>query len=125
MNPKILLILLGLSSALAGCANGFLPKAHRHAMQQGNMIERSDIERLQLGMNSEQVRYLLGNPVIANLASDNEWLYSFSAGKLVEPGEPQLLLVEFKNGLVVDINDDYNNTESLTEYHRNVESDFD
>lgn len=125
MKLKTTLATLLTATLLAGCANGLLPRAHRHAMQQGNMIDRSEIDQLQFGMTTEQVRYLLGNPVMENLANDDEWLYSFSAGKLVEPGEPQLLMVEFKNGLVVAIDDKYNNSESLEEYRANVESDFD
>lgn len=125
MKLKTTLATLLTATLLVGCANGLLPRAHRHAMQQGNMIDRSEIDQLQLGMTTEQVRYLLGNPVMENLANVDEWLYSFSAGKLVEPGEPQLLMVEFKNGLVVAIDDKYDNSESLEEYRANVESDFD
>ena len=125
MKLKTTLATLLIATFVAGCANGLLPRAHRHAMQQGNMIDRSEIDQLQFGMTAEQVRYLLGNPVMANLASDDEWLYSFTAGKLIEPGEPQLLMVAFKNGLVVAIDDKYNNDESLQEYRSNVESDFD
>jgi outer membrane protein assembly factor BamE len=125
MKIKTTLATLLIATFLAGCANGLLPRAHRHAMQQGNMIDRSEIDQLQFGMTAEQVRYLLGNPVMANLASDDEWLYSFTAGKLIEPGEPQLLMVEFKNGLVVAIDDKYDNDESLQEYRSNVDSDFD
>lgn len=125
MKLKTTLATLLIATLVAGCANGLLPRAHRHAMQQGNMIDRSEIDQLQFGMTAEQVRYLLGNPVMANLASDDEWLYSFTAGKLIEPGEPQLLMVAFKNGLVVAIDDKYNNDESLQEYRSNVESDFD
>lgn len=125
MKLKTTLATLLTATLLAGCANGLLPRAHRHAMQQGNMVDRSEIDQLKFGMTTEQVRYLLGNPVLANLADEDEWLYSFTAGKLVEPGEPQLLKVEFKNGLVVAIEDKYDNTESLEEYRANVESDFD
>ncbi len=114
-----------IAATLAGCANGFLPRAHRHAMQQGNLIERAAVDRLQVGMNTEQVKYLLGNPVIANLADDNQWLYSFSAGKLVEPGQPQLLLLTFENGLVKSIEDNYQTAASLEEYRENVATDFD
>ncbi len=125
MRLEFTLSALLVSSLIAGCANGFLPRAHRHAMQQGNLIERSEVDRLRVGMNTEQVQYLLGNPVIANLANTDQWLYSFSAGKLVEPGEPQLLLVQFKDGLVAAIDDNYQTQQSLDAYRENVASDFD
>lgn len=125
MTLKTSLTALVLASLLAGCANGFLPRAHRHAMQQGNLLERADIDRVQVGMSAEQVRYLLGSPVIANLAGDDQWLYTFSAGKLVEPGEPQLLAVSFANGRVVALDDQYKNEASLQAYRRDVASDFD
>lgn len=125
MQLKTALLLALALTSLAGCANGFLPSAHRHAMQQGNMIEPDDLDRLQVGMSVEQVRYLLGNPVITNLAHDNQWLYSFTAGKLVEPGEPQLLVVEFENGVVAAIDNQYRPEESLERYHNDVATDFD
>ncbi len=125
MNTKTTLATLLVTAIISGCANGFLPRAHRHAMQQGNMIERSSVDRLQVGMNTEQVRYLLGNPVISNIADQDQWLYTFSAGKLVEPGKPQLLLVQFKDGLVANIEDNYDTANSIDAYHANVASDFD
>lgn len=125
MRIKTSLITLLTAILLVGCANGFLPRAHRHAMQQGNLIERKEVDKLQIGMSTEQVRYLLGNPVIANLADEDQWLYSFSAGKLVEPGEPQLLMVGFYNGVVTSIEDNYQPEETLEVYRDNVASDFD
>jgi len=125
MTIKTSFVTLITAILLVGCANGFLPRAHRHAMQQGNLIERKEVDKLQVGMNEEQVRYLLGNPVIPNLADENQWLYSFSAGKLVEPGEPQLLMVSFYNGVVTAVEDNYQPEESLEVYRANVASDFD
>jgi|GEM_PF-1347376 len=113
------------AGALSGCANGFLPKAHRHAMQQGNMIERASIDKLENGMSTEQVRYLLGNPVIANVADAQTWLYTFAAGTIVEPSKPQLLAVKFANDVVTEIEDNYQPAGDLDAYRAQVNSDFD
>lgn len=62
-----LLAFLGLSS---GCSNVYVPgfvKVYEPDIQQGNIIEPEQIERLEEGMPRTQVRNLLGTPALTDL----------------------------------------------------------
>jgi outer membrane protein assembly factor BamE len=71
-------------SLLAGCASsGFtLPKipgieAHRMEIQQGNYVTQEMIAKLQPGMTRDQVRFVLGTPLVADAFHANRWDYMF------------------------------------------------
>ena len=46
-------------------------------IQQGNVVEHKQIEKLKPGISREQVRFLLGNPLVTNQFSDDQWFYYF------------------------------------------------
>ena len=114
-----------LAAILASCANGFLPAAHRHPLQQGNLITAEEIAQLRVGMSEEQVRYLLGSPITPNLSDDGQWLYTFTAGRLVEPGEASVLALHFESGRLHEIDNRYDIDSDLARYFENVVTDFD
>lgn len=71
-------------SLLAGCASsGFsLPKipgieAHRMEIQQGNYVTQEMIAKLQPGMTRDQVRFVLGTPLVADAFHEGRWDYMF------------------------------------------------
>jgi outer membrane protein assembly factor BamE len=55
---------------------GILP-IYRPDIQQGNFISREMIEQLKVGMTREQVRFLLGTPLVVDAFRDNRWDYPF------------------------------------------------
>lgn len=80
--PHALLIVA--VSLLAGCASsGFsLPKipgieAHRMEIQQGNYVTQEMIAKLQPGMTRDQVRFVLGTPLVADAFHADRWDYMF------------------------------------------------
>ena len=80
--PHALLIVA--VSLLAGCASsGFtLPKipgieAHRMEIQQGNYVTQEMIAKLQPGMTRDQVRFVLGTPLVADAFHEGRWDYMF------------------------------------------------
>jgi len=76
---------------------------HRVDVRQGNALDDDAVERLEVGMNPEQVRYLLGNPVIDDSYHTNRWDYVY----YYNPGEGRIthrkLTVFCENGQVVRI----------------------
>ncbi|MCI0749313.1 MAG: outer membrane protein assembly factor BamE [Nevskiales bacterium] len=60
-----------LSLTLAGCG-----LVYKLPTQQGNTIEQKELDRLKLGMNREQVRFLLGTPLAANPFRPERWDYA-------------------------------------------------
>lgn len=60
--------------------------AHELEIQQGNVVTQKKLARLEVGMESAQVRYLLGSPVIQDPFQPNRWDYVFTL-KSAEQGD--------------------------------------
>ncbi|MDW8468353.1 MAG: outer membrane protein assembly factor BamE [Burkholderiales bacterium] len=70
------------TAALAGCARAPLPvpeivKPYRITIQQGNYITREMVEQLKPGMTKEQVRFVLGTPLVTDIFHADRWDYVF------------------------------------------------
>ncbi|MBN2690084.1 MAG: outer membrane protein assembly factor BamE [Gammaproteobacteria bacterium] len=65
------LTLLFTTLFLGGC---FL-KPHVVDVQQGNIINKQQMQRLHVGMTKTQVRSILGNSILNDSLNDNVWNY--------------------------------------------------
>lgn len=69
---------------LAGCSdyNWRMPGVYRIPVQQGVVLEQSMINRLQPGMDKDEVRFIMGSPVITDPFHNNRWdyVYTFQGG---------------------------------------------
>ena len=76
-------------------------------VQQGNKLEPQDIESIKVGMTRNQVRFLLGTPVVEDLFRDDRWdyVYYYRAGRSNKP-ERRWLIVWFDGNLVREIETD-------------------
>ena len=66
-----LLFVLVLAMATAGC--GLL---YRQPIYQGNLLEKANVDQLQVGMDRRQVMVLLGTPSIADPFHHERWDYT-------------------------------------------------
>jgi outer membrane protein assembly factor BamE len=57
---------------------------HRIDIQQGNFLDKEDIDRISVGMTRVQVRALLGTPMVADPFQGTRWdyVYYFKRGRL-------------------------------------------
>jgi len=62
--------LLAAAALLGACV-------YRVDVQQGNLLEDSDIDAVQVGMTRSQVRFLLGTPVIQDTFHQDRWDYIY------------------------------------------------
>jgi len=46
-------------------------------MSQGNLIKQEDLDQVEIGMTKNQVRFLLGTPMIDDPFSRNRWDYIY------------------------------------------------
>lgn len=53
----------------------FLPGCYRIPINQGNRLEQTALDRLQIGMTREQVRYVMGTPVLQEPFDQSRWNY--------------------------------------------------
>ena len=71
--PRTLAAMLLATVCCAGC--GLL---YKQPIYQGNLIEQSAVEQLQVGMSRQQVQVLLGSPSIADPFHHDRWDYTAS-----------------------------------------------
>ena len=71
IHRSIPLTALVLSALLAGCTVFRLPTV------QGNVIEQKQVDQLQTGMTEEQVRQVLGGPLLQDTFDPNHWDYVY------------------------------------------------
>ncbi len=50
---------------------------YRMEIQQGNYISQEAVSQLKLGMTKEQVRFVLGTPLVADIFHENRWDYVY------------------------------------------------
>jgi outer membrane protein assembly factor BamE len=86
---------------------GKVLKPYRPDMVQGNFISKEQLERLKLGMDREEVKVILGTPLITSVMHPNRWDYVFAFKRgdtqLVEQRQVTLM---FEKDLLKKINAD-------------------
>jgi len=63
-------LLLACLVALAGCV-------YQANLSQGNLIKQEDLDQVEVGMTRNQVRFLLGTPMISDPFHDDRWDYVY------------------------------------------------
>jgi outer membrane protein assembly factor BamE len=87
--------------ALSGCG-----LVHKIDIQQGNLIEPEAVSKLELGMSTQKVRYLLGTPLIMDVFHRQRWDYVYSLQVGGEKREQQRLTLFFENDALVKADGD-------------------
>ena len=75
----MLTTVLGTCVAMSGCS---LFNVYKIDLPQGTPITQTQAQKLQVGMNQNQVLYLLGSPAIKDTLAPNRWdyIYDYQAG---------------------------------------------
>lgn len=98
------LVFLAACSGTPEIAGGLAP--YRIDVRQGNYVSQEMAARLKPGMSKDQVRFILGTPLVADIFHANRWdyVYRFQPGR----GEPQerRLVVFFEDGKLVRVGGD-------------------
>ncbi|MBL1142726.1 MAG: outer membrane protein assembly factor BamE [Proteobacteria bacterium] len=79
---KIVLVCISMIF-LAACTRSFdggynLPLLYKIDIQQGNVIEQDMLNKLRPGMDKNQVKFIMGTPVIVDPFHNERWEYIFS-----------------------------------------------
>lgn len=101
MRYSFLLISLIISTlALSSCG---LP--YRIDIDQGNIITADEVSRLQIGMSKEDVRLIVGDPLLNDVFHQERWDYVqyHQSGKTREK-QKGLVSLYFTHGLLTSIN---------------------
>jgi outer membrane protein assembly factor BamE len=83
-------------SAVTGWAPNFLGP-YRPDVHQGNIITQEMVDQLRLGMTREQVRFMLGTPMLTSEFHKERWDYPYYLNPRTGPVQTRRLTVYFKD----------------------------
>ncbi|WP_298213303.1 outer membrane protein assembly factor BamE [Acidovorax sp.] len=104
-----LVLLIGASmAALAGCGSldsasnriAGIVKPYKVDVVQGNFVSREQVEALQPGMSRQQVREILGTPLVTSLFHSDRWEYVFTLKRPSAELQTRKLTVFFKGDVL-------------------------
>lgn len=83
MRHFIPLLALTTAIVLSGCSHYKFPWVYRIDVEQGNVVDEDKLAQVEVGMTQNQVRYLLGSPIIEDTFDISRWdyYYSYRSGK--------------------------------------------
>lgn len=104
-----LVLLIGAGvAALAGCSSldgasariANIVTPYKVDVVQGNFVSREQVEALQPGMSRQQVREILGTPLVTSLFHADRWEYVFTIKRPGEEAQTRKLTVFFRGDVL-------------------------
>jgi outer membrane protein assembly factor BamE len=83
-------IILGVTLLLSSCV-------HKMNVQQGNIIEQDNVKKLYVGMSEDEVKDIMGTPVLINTFKDNRVDYVYTNKPGYGAGTEKTLTLIFQN----------------------------
>ena len=99
---KLILLSLGVL-LLSGCVSHLRP--YKMDVRQGNYITPEMREKLRLGMTKQQVRFVMGTPMLADVFHGNRWDYRYSLAERGTVVEQQGMTLYFAGDSLARIDD--------------------
>lgn len=84
-----------------------MPVVYRPHIQQGNTINQELVNQLKPGMSKNQVRYLLGTPMLVDVFHSNRWDYYYSLRRGQELMSQKRVALFFEDDRLVRVSGDY------------------
>jgi outer membrane protein assembly factor BamE len=96
------------ASLLAGCG---LPRAlgiapYKIEIQQGNFVSQEMVSQLKSGMSKEQVRQIMGTPLLVDIFHAERWDYFYSRQTTEGKREKRKVVIFFEDGKLARIDGD-------------------
>ena len=87
---------------------------YRIDINQGNYVEQQAVEQLRFGMTKEQVRFVLGSPMLIENGFPNTWYYIDHHTPGHNPSEQKNLIVNFNDaGQLIELSGDFQPNDSF------------
>ncbi len=86
--------------AITGCS--FFAPYHVE-VQQGNLVTQEMISEVELGMTKDQVKFLLGTPVLDSAFLESEWIYYYQSQIGDQPATYQDIKLVFAEDTLTEI----------------------
>ena len=86
------------SVSLTSCAE--FPGVYKVKVEQGNIITKEMVDKLEVGQTKEQVKFILGSPLIEDTFTEDQWDYAYRIKHDDKYLQTSNLVVTFKDGLL-------------------------
>ena len=101
--------MLMFAAASPGCS--YVPRIpgvtpYRMEIQQGNFVSQEMVAQLKPGMSKEQVRFILGTPLVTDIFHAERWDYIYWREGSGGQREQRKLVVHFDNGQLARLDGD-------------------
>lgn len=111
MTYRLLIILVAALFLLTGCIRPFQPD-----IQQGNIINNSDLREIRYGMSKQEVLFILGTPMVIDPFNEQRWDYFYSRrNQQRRETEHRLITAIFDDDTLIELSGDVDlsNIESI------------
>lgn len=106
MKSRAALLVVALVLSLPGCAVvDWL--TYKLPVQQGNIVEQKDVDKLKPGMTREQVVFVLGEPLAQSSFESGRWEYVYTTRTGKTDPTNKRLTVSFNGDALVSIAGDF------------------
>ena len=99
------LVLIASAVVNGGCDVPRLPGVYRIDIQQGNIVDREMVDRLEIGMERRKVRFILGTPLLVDPFNPDRWIYFYSLRAGSEAAASHRLTLYFVDDRLARIDD--------------------
>jgi outer membrane protein assembly factor BamE len=108
MNRSVSLFLISLLAACSSAPEGRSLLTYRIDIRQGNMVTQEMAAQLKPGQTKDQVRFILGTPLVADMFHADRWdyVYRFRPGSNYDQVEERRLIVFFEKGKLTKVGGD-------------------
>ncbi|MCF6193802.1 MAG: outer membrane protein assembly factor BamE [Kangiellaceae bacterium] len=77
-------------------------------IQQGNILDQKDINKLRAGLTKNQVIFVLGNPVVDDSFSDDHWIYLYTfSNRMTDIETTKRLELSFSDDKLIEAEGDF------------------
>jgi len=103
--------IIAIALSLSACSSW----VYRIDIPQGNYLEQKSIDKIQVGMTKEQVKFVLGSPVMIDTFDKDTWnyVYHFKSGRSEELNMHKSFTVKFEDGKLVSAEGDFELSEKF------------
>ncbi|WP_114325335.1 outer membrane protein assembly factor BamE [Candidatus Colwellia aromaticivorans] len=98
-------VIISIALSLSACSSW----VYRIDIPQGNYLEQKSIDKIQIGMTKEQVKFILGSPVLIDTFDNDTWnyIYRFKSGKSDKLDVQKSFTIKFKDDELISADGDF------------------
>jgi outer membrane protein assembly factor BamE len=103
--------IIAIALSLSACSSW----VYRIDIPQGNYLEQKNIDKIQVGMTKEQVKFVLGSPVLVDSFDKDTWnyVYRFKSGRSEKLDTQKKFTMKFENDKLVSADGDFELSENF------------